>query len=211
MKCKKCEMDVEIKWNFCPYCESKINSINQLELDNSNKEQIDDHCEKCGELLEKHWKICPKCGDKNSFFSKEVYDNNAEVKKNEERKKKEIKRKNSKIWVLLDLFCLTFAFPLNLIYYFLILKGFGSSLIEVLSADGLVNFVWSLIKIPVVGVGAWIGISVVSFLVFSTFISSIYNVCVAKTRNIIWKIIFWLDILSGITIILLFILGAVIF
>ena len=130
MRCNKCDMNVELKWNYCPYCENKINSINQLELDTTKKDQVDDHCEKCGLLLEKHWKVCPKCGDKNSFFFKEAYENNSEVKKNEERKIKERKRSNSKLWVLLDIFCLTFAFPLNLIYYFFILKGFGTTLID---------------------------------------------------------------------------------
>ena len=211
MRCNKCDMNVELKWNYCPYCENKINSINQLELDTTKKDQIDDHCEKCGLLLEKYWKVCPKCGDKNSFFSKEAYENNSEVKKNEERKIKERKRSNSKLWVLLDVFCLTFAFPLNLIYYFFILKGFGTTLIDVFTPDGVANFIWSLIKIPIVGAGAWIGFSVVSFLVFSTFISSIYNVCVAKTKNIIWKLIFWLDILSGLIVVLFFILGSIFF
>lgn len=211
MKCTKCDMDVELKWNYCPYCEKKINSINQLELAASKKEQVDDHCERCGMVLEKHWRICPKCGDENSFFSKDLFDSNIEVKKNRERKVKEAKRRNSKAWVLLDIFCLTFSFPFNLIYYFFIFKGLGSSIIDLFKADGIGDFIWSLLTLTGVGIGTWISVSVVTFFSISVFISSIYNVFVAKTRSWIWKAIFWLSALSGFIILLFVILGAILF
>ena len=67
--CRKCNLEYDDDFNFCPRCASKLSEVN---------EPVEPrYCQYCGELVDSDSDYCPYCGKSLGFLSVDVVTNDS--------------------------------------------------------------------------------------------------------------------------------------